>query len=441
MKRYNLIVIGGGPGGYEAAALAASQGKTVALIERDKVGGTCLNRGCVPTKCLCAGAEIICRTSAYNDFGIFGDIHTDYSVAADRATNVIDALRNDVEAYLADVDIISADARLAEGHTVIAGDETLNGDEIIIATGSAPRTLPVKGIEHTITSDEFLGSRELPDSLIIIGGGVIGLEFASVANAYGCAVTIIEYMPEILPGFDSEIAKRLRTYLSKRGIKFVLGAQVKYIEKENGLLSVGYETKKGETSLQASCVLCATGRRAVLPEGLDAAGVAVSPKGFIETDACYLTTAPGIYAIGDVNGRCMLAHAASAQARVVTGITNGFGVIPSIVFTVPECASVGLNVNSAEGLCAAKIPYSANAKALASGEETGMLKLVYRQDDGVIVGCQAAGIHAGDLIAEATVAIDAVYTVERLANATVSAHPSISELLAGAAAKACADRK
>lgn len=441
MKQYNLIVIGGGPGGYEAAALAASKGKTVALVERDRLGGTCLNRGCVPTKCLCAGAEIICHTLTYADFGIYGEMRTDYSVAADRAVKVVDTLRNDVEAYLAGVDIINAEARLGEGHTVIAGDDILKGDEIIIATGSAPRLLPVEGIEHAITSDEFLKIRELPTTLIIIGGGVIGLEFASIANAYGCEVTIIEYMPEILPGFDSEIAKRLRTYLSKRGIKFVLGAQVKYIGKENGLLAVGYETKKGATSLQASCVLCATGRRAVLPEGLDAAGVTVSSRGFIETDDCFRTTAPGIYAIGDVNGHCMLAHAASAQARVVTEVASRFGAIPSIVFTVPECASVGLMANAAEGLGAAKVPYSANAKALASGEDSGLLKLVYRKSDGVIVGCQAVGTHAGDLVAEATLAIDGGYTIDRLANSTVSAHPSLSELIATAASKACSDSR
>ena len=440
MKQYDLIVIGGGPGGYEAAALAAAQGKTVALIERDKLGGTCLNRGCVPTKCLCAGAEIICHASSFKDFGIYGEIRTDYSVATDRAANVVAALRDDLKAYLAKVEVFKAEARLAKNKTIILDEEELKADEIIIATGSAPRTLPVKGIEYTITSDDFLQIRTLPESIAIIGGGVIGLEFASIACAYGASVTIIEYMPEILPGFDGEIAKRLRSYLSKRGIKFVLGAQVKFVEKDGDVLSVGYDTKKGDATIQTQCVLCATGRQAVLPEGLKNAGVSVSDKGFIETDSSFRTTAPGIYAIGDVNGRCMLAHAASAQARIVTGVTDSIGVIPSIVFTVPECASVGLNVNSAEGLCAAKIPYSANSKALASGEDAGLLKLVYRQNDGVIVGCQAVGTHAGDLVAEATIAIDAAYNVDRLANFTVSAHPSMSELLSSAAFKACSDR-
>lgn len=440
MKHYNLIVIGGGPGGYEAAALASARGRTVALIERDKLGGTCLNKGCVPTKCLCAGAEIICHASAYSDFGISGEIHADYSVAAARAASVADTLRNDVEAYLAGVDIVRAVARLGRDNTVVARDEIFKGDEIIIATGSAPRALPVDGVEYTIDSDEFLQLRELPSSLVIIGGGVIGLEFASVANAYGCAVTIIEYMPEILPGLDTEIAKRLRTYLAKRNIKFVLGAQVKSVAKEDGKLTVCYETKKGPAVMPADCVLCATGRRAVLPDGLYDAGVAVSPKGFIETDDSFRTSAPGIYAIGDVNGRCMLAHAASAQARKVMHVSTDHGVVPSIVFTIPECASVGLSVNSSDGLCAAKVPYSANSKALASGEDAGLLKLVYQQCDGVIVGCQAVGSHAGDLVAEATIAIDAGYTVERLANATISAHPSLSELLTAAAVKACADR-
>jgi len=173
MKHYNLIVIGGGPGGYEAAALAAARGRTVALIERDKLGGTCLNKGCVPTKCLCAGAEIICHASAYSDFGISGEIHADYSVAAARAASVADTLRNDVEAYLAGVDIVRAVARLGRDNTVVAGDEIFKGDEIIIATGSAPRALPIDGVEYTIDSDEFLQLRELPSSLVIIGGGII----------------------------------------------------------------------------------------------------------------------------------------------------------------------------------------------------------------------------------------------------------------------------
>lgn len=435
MQQYGLIVIGGGPGGYEAAAIAASQGVKVALIEKDLLGGTCLNRGCVPTKCLCAAAERLHAIQSAAGFGITvdGPVTADYGAAVSRAAGVVDTLRTDVEALLKDVDIFHGEARLSSGHTVVAGANFLKGRQIIIATGSKPAPLPIEGSEYTLTSDEFLMCRELPARVAVIGGGVIGLEFASVIAAYGREVTVLEFCPEILPGIDAEIAKRLRSYLSRRGVKFVLNARVTAVSESR---TVTYEAKGKTSAVESDMVICAVGRRPVLPEGLADAGVTLDERGFISVDDRYETASPGIFAIGDVNGRCMLAHAATAQARVVTGQTAAFGIVPSVVFTLPECASVGMKTADAEGLKASKIPYSANAKAQASGDDTGMLKLVYRETDLTVVGCQAVGAHAGDLIAEATLAIDSAYTLRRLALDTVSAHPGLSELLQAAAAAA-----
>ncbi len=429
MQQYDLIVVGGGPGGYEAAALAARRGESVALIERAELGGTCLNRGCVPTKCLCAASERLISLAGAEAFGIsVTGVTTDYAAAVARAQEIVGTLRQDIADMLADVDVFHAEARLAQGRTIVAGADFLKARRIIIATGSRPATPPISGIEYCLDSDAVLALSSLPQRVVIIGGGVIGLEFASIMAAYGTDVTVIEYCKEILPGFDSSVAKRLRSYLSRRGIRFILKASVTSVSEDR---TVTYESKGKTDTVAADAVVCATGRRAVLPEGLDAAGVEVDSRGFIVTDENYATTADGIFAIGDVNGRCMLAHAASAQARIVAGESSSHGVIPAVVFTTPECASVGLSDADREDLLSVTVPYSSNAKALAEGDE-GILKLVCLPD-GTIAGCQVVGAHAADLVAEAVVAIDNKIKCRDFASMYVSAHPSLSELLQTAA--------
>lgn len=431
MQQYDVIVIGGGPGGYKAAAYAASQGSRTALVEKDLLGGTCLNRGCVPTKCLCAAAERLLDIAGAGEYGIAAPAPAaDFAAAQRRAADIVGSLRSDVEAVLEKVDIYRGEARLGEGRTVITDGEFMKASRIIIATGSRPAPFPAEGAENVIDSDAFLALDTLPERVVIVGGGVIGLEFASIIAAYGKSVTVLEFCREILPGFDTAVAKRLRTYLGKRGIKIITGARVTSVSHDR---TVTYEAKGKEATVEADLVISAVGRRPVLPDGLDSAGVELTERGFIKTDDSYGTTAEGIYAIGDVNGKCMLAHAAEAQARIVTGKAASIGVVPGVVFTVPECATVGLNADAEDGLLSASVPYGSNAKALAAGHTEGVVKLVARPD-GTIVGCQAVGAHAADLIAEAAVAIDAGYTVGRLAYNTVSAHPGLSELLSEAAA-------
>lgn len=436
MKQYDLIIIGSGPGGQEAAACAVAKGKSVAIIEKSLLGGTCLNRGCIPTKCLCAAAERLWSATHSEDFGVVcTGVKGDFGVAARRTRSIVDSIRQDVADSFANIDVFEGEARIAEGRTVVVGANFLKGREIVIATGSHPAPFPAQGAEYVEDSDAFLQRESLPERVAIVGGGVIGLEFASVISAFGSEVTVIEYCPEILPGFDAEVAKRLRSYLGRHGVKFAVGAKVIAVGKTEDALSVRYEAKGKELSVIADAVVSATGRRPVLPEGLTEAGVKINERGFIETDDRYATSVPGIYAIGDVNGRCMLAHAASAQARAVIGNCTP-GVIPSVVFTNPECASVGSRVADSETLKAAKVPYSANGKALAAGEGEGFIKLVYESDSGIVRGCQAVGAHAGDLIGIATLAVDRKMTVLDLAENTIAAHPTFSELIQTAASAA-----
>lgn len=406
---YDLILIGAGPGGYETAAEAAKSGLKTLVIERDELGGTCLNRGCIPTKCLCSGVE------------------TNYAAAVARAADVIAQLRQGVADALADVDIVHGESSLAAGPKVLVGGNEYTADKIIIATGSRPASLRCPGADLAINSDAFLALTELPKRLTIIGGGVIGLEFASIAASFGSEATILEYAPEILPAYDAEIAKRLRSYLGRRGIDIIVSAQVTAIADD---MTVTYTKKGKEKTVAGDMVLCAVGRRPVVPDGCAEAGIELDKRGYIITDDAMRTTAPGIYAIGDVNGRCLLAHAASAQGRLVLGEKVNLDIMPSVVFTTPECASVAVKSDETASV---KIPFGANGKALASGQENGLLKLDYDPATGKITGCHVVGAHAADLIAVATLALNAGMTMKQLSKEIIFAHPTLSELVAQAA--------
>lgn len=435
MFKADLIIIGGGPGGYEIAAEKASEGYSVLLFERAELGGTCLNRRCIPTKCLAAAAKMLSDMKRASEFGIeIQGLNADYGSAVRRAGEVISRLRGDIAGSLASVNVIQAEASLAPGRRVRAGGEEYSAERILIATGSKPARLNIPGAELCMDSDAFLQLDKLPDSAAIIGGGVIGLEFASILAAYGCEVTVIEYCKEIQPNFDSEIAKRLRSLLSRRGVKFILGAAVKSVEEG---FSVEYENKRGINRLEnIGAVICCVGRRPVVPDGCDSAGIDLDSRGFISVDCNMATTAEGIYAVGDVNGRAMLAHAATAQARVALGENVNLDIIPSVVFTDPECASVGLSEDDCEkagkDFRKVKALYSSNGKAEASGESDGMVKVIYDNASRKLLGCSSVGAHAADLIAEAAIALTAGMTVDDIGSLTVHAHPTLSELLASA---------
>lgn len=436
MNRSDLLVIGAGPGGYELAAKAAARGLSVTLIERDRLGGTCLNRGCIPTKAMCKAAELLSEIRSCGEYGIsIGNVEVDYAAAVARKDMVVEQLRDGVRSLLSRVNVVQGEARFADAATVMVGDDAYTADNIVVATGSVPAVLSIEGVEHAVSSDEILAMTVLPESIAIIGGGVIGLEFASILNAYGVNVSVIEYCKEILPGFDAEVAKRLRQLLSRRGVKFITGAKV--VSLAAG--SVSYEAKGKELTLQADITLMAVGRRPVIPAGLDSI-VEIGRRGIV-TDDDMRTTAAGIYAIGDVNGRCMLAHAAAAQGDHVLARITGRDVrmpelIPAAVFTDPEVASVGateeqLMANGTE-FAAAKARYRSNGKAMAMGCADGFVKLLYNPVSYEIYGCHIIGAHASDMIHEVAVAICSGATVMTLRD-TVHAHPTLSELLGSAA--------
>lgn len=441
---YDLIIIGGGPGGYEIAAEEARTGKKVALVESREIGGTCLNRGCIPTKCLCASAEMLIHAREADTFGVeCTGVTFNYGKAIERMHSVVERLREGVTQLLAGVDVIHAEGSLISGGTsecpisVQAGDIVLQGKKIIIATGSRPAHLPIPGSELAIDSDQVLKMTELPHSMIIIGGGVIGMEFASIMSAFGVEVTVVEYCKEILPPFDTETAKRLRSMLQRRGIKIIVGASAKEISRESdGSLRLDYTAKKGEEFITADVIVTAVGRRPNIPPGCKESGIELSEKGFIIVDAHMHTSLPGVYAVGDVNGRCMLAHAATAQARIAVGQKVDLSIIPSAVFTLPEVAMVGITEQQAKdsgtNFAVAKSMFAANGKALAIGQGEGFVKVIYSPDTHLILGVHIIGPHAADIVAEAAALMFGKITMCEAARTLIHGHPTLSEALSAA---------
>ena len=433
-EKVDLIIIGAGPGGYRAAEYAAKQGLKVAIFEGDNVGGTCLNVGCIPTKTYVHSAT--------------------FAEARERMAQVVPQLRAGVEGILAhpNITLIREKAQFVDPHTVTSLTShllPLTSENIIIATGSETKWLPIPGCDdpHVVDSTGLLNLDTLPKRLCIIGAGVIGMEFASVFRRFGSEVTVIEYLKECLPALDSDIAKRLRKQMEKEGITFHMQCAVKQIADGE----VFFETKKGQMeSVEADVILMATGRKP-RTEGLNlsALGITLAPNGAIPVDpetfvlnslSPCLPDSPRLYAIGDVNGRQMLAHAAEMQAvravNQILGKTDGidFNIMPAAIFTSPEAACVGptedqLKEKGVEYVCK-KAFWRSNGKALAMGESEGMLKL-FASSEGMILGCHAYGAHAADIVQEVSVLMCKQTTLQELAD-MVHIHPTLSEILKNA---------
>ena len=417
----DLLILGAGPGGYHTAAYAVRHGLAVTIVEKADVGGTCLNQGCIPTKALCHDAEAI--EAARRVCG--DDVQVDFAKIYGRKCAVVDKLRGDVETLMSQPGITLVRGRgvLTCNKTVQVDDVEYAADNVIIATGSRPKMLPVEDMRlpGVLDSTGLLALDTLPGSLCIVGAGVIGLEFASVFRRFGCEVTVVEYMKECLPPYDSDISRRVRKAMEKRGVKFV------------------YVCKGKPGAAIADKVLVATGREANISGiGLEAVGV-VTDKGRIAVDDNMQTNVGGIYAVGDVNGRCMLAHAAIMQGmRCVNHILGRadnirLDLMPSAVFTNPEAASVGLTESQCKdaGMVYAvrKTPYRANGRAVADEADGGLLKLI-TGNDGLIVGCHVCGSHAADIVQEVTALMSMGCTLDRLHDIT-HIHPTIAELLVG----------
>ena len=430
-----LIIIGSGPGGYRTAAYAASKGIHTTIFEDKEAGGTCLNCGCIPTKTLCHEAEI---ADILKNKGIDS---VDFSAIMARKNAVIEQLRSGVETVLQgeNISFVKAHAAFKDEKTVVADGQEYTADKFIIATGSHAKMLPIEGIDQSnvMTSTELLNITEVPKRLCIVGAGVIGMEMASVFNSLGSEVTVIEFLKECLPMVDSDIAKRLRQTIAKRGVTFFMQSGVKRI---NGN-TVFFERKGKEEQVEADIILIATGRGAnVEGLGLENTGVNFSPKG-IEVDGNMQTNIPHIYAIGDVNARMMLAHAATFQGlRAVNhmlGIEDeiNLDIMPAAIFTKPEAACVGLSedqckengmtINCKKGF------YRANGKALAMDETDGLLKLI-TDEKGLILGCHVFGAHAAEIVQEVSVLMCKQTHVHELAQ-MVHIHPTLSEILSDTA--------
>ena len=433
---FDLIIIGSGPGGYQAAAYAAKNGLKVVIIEEKHAGGTCLNEGCIPTKTLCHEVDVLETLKT-----VMPSAKVDYGHVNQRLEEVIGQLRSGVEQLMTmpGITMVKGHAAFKDAHTVCVGDEEYSASKIIIATGSKPKMPPHADIDMNVvsTSTEMLQLNHVPESIAIVGAGVIGMEFASIFNSFGSKVTVIEFLKECLPAVDSDVAKRLRKQLEKCGISFSMQSAVKRISTEG----VVFERKGKEDTVSAEIVLVATGR---MPntEGLnlEAAGVEYSPKG-ITTDDRMHTNVEGIYAIGDVNGRQMLAHAATMQGYMVVNEILGkhsgicLDIMPAAIFTRPEAACVGVS----EDLCkekdmeytCRKAFFRSNGKALSMNETEGMLKII-ADNNGKIIGCHCFGPHSADIVQEISVLMCRETTISQLAD-MVHIHPTLGEIIHDAA--------
>ena len=435
MHSSDIIVIGSGPGGMEVAAAALRKGLAVTLVERDLLGGTCLNRGCIPTKALCRSAEIARSVAEASAFGVdVPSFSFDYGKAVDRKDSVVAGLRDNIAAMLSGAGIVKGEARFVAADKIEVDGNIYTAPKIVIATGSASASLPVPGADIAVDSDAILSMRKLPASMVIIGGGVIGMEFACILSSFGVSVTVLEYCREILPNFDKDVAKRLRTSLVRGGMSVITGAEVTGIEPGK---RVRYTLKGKECVVEADEVLMAVGRRPVIPEGAVDVGVKVE-RGAIVVDDSFATTVPGIYAIGDVNARMMLAHVASAQAADLMGGSMNLSVVPAAAFTSPECAMVGLTEEKCKesGLAykSKKSLYRANGKAQAMGDTDGIVKVIVDSRSGLILGCHVCGPHAADMVQEVALAMSSGLTAQAIAD-TIHAHPTLSEILQSAVAQ------
>lgn len=434
----SYLIIGGGPGGYELAAEAAAKGHKVTLVERDLLGGTCLNRGCIPTKAMVHAVDVLRDAREGAECGILcSGIEVDFARLCARRDAVVGQLREGIETLLSGVEIVRGNARFVgpkEVEVTLADGSTslLTADRIVIATGSVPSCPPIPGAYAAITSDGLLRIDRVPKSMIIIGGGVIGLEFASIFSELGSQVTVIEYCKEILPQFDKDMAKRLRTTIASDDLSFITGAAVTSIDGR----AVTYEQKGRQQSVEADVVVMAVGRRPALPEGLDVAGIETDGRAIKVDPATMQTTAEEVYAIGDVNGICMLAHVASAQGRRVLGEEVNLDVVPSVVFTNPELAMVGAAEQSLKEagveFKTSKALFRSNGKAVSMNATSGLVKLIYSPATRLILGCSIMGPHASDLIEEVALAMAAGLTLDAMSS-TIHPHPTLCEVIAAAA--------
>jgi dihydrolipoamide dehydrogenase len=454
-KEYDIVIIGGGPGGYVAAIRASQLGLKVAVVEKGKVGGTCLHAGCIPTKALLRSAELYAQTKNVDQYGVIApQVGLDFSKVQARKEEIKDRLFKGIQHLMkkGKIDVYDGKGSILESKDVLVelnyheGEIILSPRNIIVATGSRPRTF--HGLEadetYVITSDEALGMDALPNSIIIVGGGVIGIEWASMLVDFGVQVTVIEYADRILPTEDKDVSKEIQRLLKKKGVKIVTGAKVlpETLEKGDGV-SIKAEHKGKETSFSADKLLVSVGR---LPniEGFGLEKTDIDMNGiFIKTNEFYQTKDPNIYAIGDVIGGLQLAHVASHEGIIAVEHIAGENpkvldstLVPKCVYCSPEVASVGLTEDEAmeKGfqVKAGKFSFRAIGKALVFGESDGFVKLVVEEGSNKLLGAHMVGPHVTDMITEVGLALVLNATAMDIAH-TIHPHPTLTEAIGEAA--------
>ncbi len=452
MASFDVIILGGGPAGYVCAIRCAQLGLTTAVVEQDKLGGVCVNIGCIPTKALLHSAYIAGLLKESKDFGVDASgVKTDYGIAMKRSRRVSDQNSKGVEFLMKKhkITVVKGTGVLQPGKKVKVGSDVHDAKKaVVIATGSRVKGIPQIGLEinktTVISSDEALVMERVPESLAIIGAGAVGMEFADIFNAFGVKVTVIEALPRILPLEDAESSDTLNKSYRKRGIEVIAGAKVTKANVGKDKVTLDVETAGEKKQVAAAAVLMAAGR-AVNTEniGLKECGIQLTDHGFIKVDKNLQTSTPGYYAIGDVAGPPMLAHKGSREGVIVAEIVAGqkphpikYDNVPSVTYCHPEVASIGLTEDQCKekklDYVAGKFPFSANGRARGTGETEGFVKILRDRKYGEILGAHIVGAHASEMIHELAVARENEYTVEEV-DLAIHAHPTMSEAIGEAA--------
>ncbi len=445
-KSFDVCVIGAGPGGYVAAIRSAQLGAKTALIEKNELGGTCLNVGCIPTKTLVAGTEVFETVKHASSFGvnIAGTISPDWKTMLDRKETVIAKLRSGIAALMKayGVEVLKGEAEFTGRRTLKLSNAKIeiSADKIIIASGAEPM-MPafIPKSKRILDSTDLLAISKIPKSLLVLGGGVVGCEFASIFASLGTKVTIVEMMPNILPGLDKDLANTLAKELSARGVDILVGKPMDAIKADAKSVS----GKVASKDLAAEYMLVSIGRKPLSPKGAaENAGIKFDDKGFIPVDDNCRTNTTGVFAVGDVTGRVQLAHMASAmgvRAAEEANKTRGsrrFDIVPGCVFTSPEIGTVGLSEEQCSDMNidinVGKFLFAGLGKALAAGTTTGFCKIIADKNTDQILGAHIIGPHATELVAEAATAMNMEITAKELGKA-IHAHPTLAEALMEAA--------
>ncbi|OLC06211.1 MAG: dihydrolipoyl dehydrogenase [Gemmatimonadetes bacterium 13_1_40CM_4_69_8] len=448
LASFDVIIVGGGPAGYVCAIRCAQLGLTAAVVEKEKLGGVCVNIGCIPTKALLHSAYIANLLREAKDFGVdAASVKTDYGVAMKRSRRVSDQNSKGVEFLMKKhkITVVKGSGVLQPGKKVKVGGDVYEAKKaVVVASGSRVKGIPQIGLEinktTVISSDEALLLEQAPPSLIVVGAGAVGMEFADIFNAFGVPITLIEALPRILPLEDAEASDTLAKSYKKRGIEVIAGAKVAKATAGKDKVVLDVEAGGERKQVAAAAVLMAAGR-AVNTEnlGLKECGIQLTERGFIKIDQRLQTTAPGYYAIGDVAGPPMLAHKGFREGVVVAELLAGqqphpikYDNVPSVTYCHPEVASIGLTEEQCKeqkrDYVAGRFPFSANGRARGTGETEGFVKILRDKQYGEILGAHIVGAHASEMIHELAVARENEYTVEEV-DLAIHAHPTMSEAI------------